>query len=213
MLYFTAKWQMLFKENQNHDSLWHFKKWKKINKLKIPEHLLKAWNNLYTYLAYLWISWGSLLLETRNTIFTDNARWNRLHPACEFLGKGLNLQHKEEINAFLKNNHNEAWQAGPKCARDTVTHRPKIPSLAAGIRQLLSSPSYEMRKHGCAYSGQHGAFNFSHRKKSNIREANGTDLCIQLESISFFPGIFSSPFQNPNDLSEQIYKGKKKFNY
>lgn len=47
-------------------------------------------------------------------------------------------------------------------------------------------------------------------KKATPEKEMAQIYASSLEFISFFPGIFSSPFQNPNDLSEQIYKGKKK---
>lgn len=46
-------------------------------------------------------------------------------------------------------------------------------------------------------------------KKATPEKEMAQIYASSLEFISFFPGIFSSPFQNPNDLSEQIYKGKK----
>ena len=51
-------------------------------------------------------------------------------------------------------------------------------------------------------------------KKATPEKAMAQIYASSLEFISFFPRIFSSPFQNRSDLSEQIYKGKKKkFNY
>lgn len=47
-------------------------------------------------------------------------------------------------------------------------------------------------------------------KKATPEKEMAQIYASSLEFISFFPGIFYSPFQNPNDLSEQIYKGKKK---
>lgn len=47
-------------------------------------------------------------------------------------------------------------------------------------------------------------------KKATPEKEMAQIFASSLEFISFFPGIFSSPFQNRSDLSEQIYKGKKK---
>lgn len=85
-----TKWQMLGKENQNRGSL-NIKKKKnyKRKKRKVPEHLPE------TLKIPIWLMCeflrGSLFYSTQNAICTDDARENMLHPACEFLGKSLNL--------------------------------------------------------------------------------------------------------------------------
>lgn len=149
-----------------------FKKMK-IKKLKTWWTPPKAWNNLYTYLAYLWISWGSLFSLNKKCNFHWQCQMKQA-PAC--LWVSITSSHKEEIKCIPENNPNEASDRQDQCVHITLSHvARKTPPLAAGIRRPFPLQVTRRQKHGCAHCSM--GFSISNiGKKANTREGNGTDL-------------------------------------
>ena len=129
-------------------------------------------------------------------------------PSC--LWVSLHLQHKEEINAFLKNNPSEAWQAD--IMHITLSH------IARKYHHwLLASGNFfplQVTRRGNMGVSSWGSMELSISntgKKATPEKEMAQIYASSLEFISFFPGIFSSPFQNPVTLVSKFTRGKKKF--
>lgn len=217
MLYFTAKWQMLFKENQNHDSLTFKKKiekeGEKLKIVRIPPTSLKNYGSGLSGR----LLWGSL--------FSLNQKCN-VHGqgSAEWVPGLLVGSQAQKRNQWIPEKQSDApapawaWQGGPEvCVWCLAVHHFHPGWLLALGDWLLSSPVTRWGNVGCTWgSGVRGMelqllteesnarggkrYRFTHPVDNlffsgNLSKAGTALLCLKI------PMVLASKFRRKNHFT------------